>query len=213
GPDPGPDRAVHQARRVPDGRLRAAQAPRREGRPPAPRRARREAHDAPSRAGRVHRREGRRPLQVGPLPLLSRTPTGPGASTPSHADAPAGSRSPGQAPRTPVPGGLPVPRPTAPPGRPPRDRSVTTQDPHAPRPLFAPRSARSHPPRGRTLPVRPRPLRLALRLPAHRPLLRRRPGLRRPRARRTRPAHPPRTPRRELAGPRRRPRRRRLGPH
>src|SRR5690606_15785230 len=44
--------------------------------------------------------EGRRPLQVGPLPLLSRTPTGPGASTPSHADAPAGSRSPGQAPRT-----------------------------------------------------------------------------------------------------------------
>ena len=39
--------------------LRAAQAPRREGRPPAPRRARRQAHRAHRRAGRLHRRPGR----------------------------------------------------------------------------------------------------------------------------------------------------------
>ncbi len=43
-PGAGPDRAVHQARGLPGRRLRAAQAPRRGGRPPAPRRARREAH-------------------------------------------------------------------------------------------------------------------------------------------------------------------------
>ena len=40
-PDDRPDRAVHQDRRVRDRGLRAAQAPRREGRPAAPRRARR----------------------------------------------------------------------------------------------------------------------------------------------------------------------------
>ena len=38
-PGAGADRAVHQARGVPRRRLRAAQAPRRGGRPPAPRRA------------------------------------------------------------------------------------------------------------------------------------------------------------------------------
>ena len=46
------------------------EAPRREGRPPAPRRARREAHGADARAGRLHRRPGRGPVQAGPLPLL-----------------------------------------------------------------------------------------------------------------------------------------------
>ena len=51
-------------------RLRAAQAPRREGRPAAPRRARREAHRAHARAGRLHRRAGRGPVQARPLPLL-----------------------------------------------------------------------------------------------------------------------------------------------
>ena len=40
-PDDRPDRAVHQERRVREAGLRAAQAPRREGRPAAPRRARR----------------------------------------------------------------------------------------------------------------------------------------------------------------------------
>ena len=70
GPDPGPDRAVHQAGGVPDRRLRAPQAPGREGRPPPPRRARREAHDAPPGAGLVHRCRGRGPVQARPLPLL-----------------------------------------------------------------------------------------------------------------------------------------------
>ena len=46
------DRDLHQARGVPDRRLRAAQAPRRGGRPAAPRRARREADDAERGAGR-----------------------------------------------------------------------------------------------------------------------------------------------------------------
>jgi hypothetical protein len=41
-PDDRPDRAVHQDRRLPERQgLHAAEAPRREGRPPAPRRARR----------------------------------------------------------------------------------------------------------------------------------------------------------------------------
>ena len=42
-PGARPDRALHQARGLPGRRLRAAQAPRRGGRPPAPRRPRREA--------------------------------------------------------------------------------------------------------------------------------------------------------------------------
>ena len=44
-PDDRPDRAVHEERRVREARVRAAQAPRREGRAAAPRRARREADE------------------------------------------------------------------------------------------------------------------------------------------------------------------------
>ncbi len=44
-PDDRPDRAVHEERRVREEGLRAGQAPRREGRPAAPRRTRREAHE------------------------------------------------------------------------------------------------------------------------------------------------------------------------
>ena len=50
--------------RVREEGLRAPEAPRREGRPPAPRGARREAHAADARAGRVHRRAGRGPVQA-----------------------------------------------------------------------------------------------------------------------------------------------------
>ena len=56
--------------RLREGGLRAAQAPGREGRPPAPRRAGCEAHRAPPRAGRLHRRPGRGPVQARPLSLL-----------------------------------------------------------------------------------------------------------------------------------------------
>ncbi|GAA3079598.1 hypothetical protein GCM10020000_76650 [Streptomyces olivoverticillatus] len=76
GPDPGPDRALHQARDLPHRRLRPAQTPRREGRPPPPRRPRRQAHDAAPGAGVVHRCAGRGSVQAGPLPLLSRGPQG-----------------------------------------------------------------------------------------------------------------------------------------
>ncbi len=69
-PDDRPDRAVHEAGRVREARLRAAEAPRREGRPPPPRRARRQADEAQRGAGRLHRRPGRRPVQARPLPLL-----------------------------------------------------------------------------------------------------------------------------------------------
>ncbi len=69
-PDDRPDRALHQERRVREAGLRAAQAPRREGRPPAPRRAGRQPDRAQPRAGRLHRRPGRGPVQVGPLPVL-----------------------------------------------------------------------------------------------------------------------------------------------
>ena len=72
-PDDRPDRAVHEDRRVRQGRLRPAQAPRREGRPAAPRRARRAAHRAAPRAGRLHRRARRGPVQARPLSLLSRS--------------------------------------------------------------------------------------------------------------------------------------------
>ena len=50
--------------------LHAAQAPRREGRAPAPRRPRRRAHRADQGPGRVPRRRRRRPVQAGALPLL-----------------------------------------------------------------------------------------------------------------------------------------------
>ena len=70
-PGHGADRDLHQARGVPDRRVHAAQAPGREGRPPPPGRARREADPADQGAGRLHRRPGRGPVQAGPLPVLS----------------------------------------------------------------------------------------------------------------------------------------------
>jgi S-adenosylmethionine synthetase len=50
--------------------LRAAEAPRRGGRAPAPRQARREADQLSPGAGRLHRRAGRRPVQARALPVL-----------------------------------------------------------------------------------------------------------------------------------------------
>ena len=51
--------------------LHPAQAPRREGRRAAPRQARRQADQADRQAGRLYRRAADRPVQAGPLPLLS----------------------------------------------------------------------------------------------------------------------------------------------
>jgi hypothetical protein len=59
------------ARQVRERRSTPAEASRREGRPPAPRKARREADQAAPRPGRLYRRETRRPVQAGILPLLS----------------------------------------------------------------------------------------------------------------------------------------------
>ena len=70
-PDDRPDRAVHAQRRLREARLRPPQAPRREGGAAAPRRTRGQPHPAHARAGRLHRRAGRGPLQVRPLPLLA----------------------------------------------------------------------------------------------------------------------------------------------
>ncbi len=70
-PGAGAGGALHQARGVPRRRLRAPEAPRRGGRPPPPRRPRRAADDAHRRAGVVPRRGRLRPVQVGPVPLLS----------------------------------------------------------------------------------------------------------------------------------------------
>ena len=61
-------------RRVPDAGLRAAQAPRREGRAAAPRRARRAPDRAHARAGRLPRGPRRGPVQVGAVPLLNASP-------------------------------------------------------------------------------------------------------------------------------------------
>jgi len=72
------DRAVHQDRPVPAGRLHAAQAPGREGGPAAPRRAGREADPAHQGPGRLPWHPGRRPVQVRPLPVLSPGLTAPG---------------------------------------------------------------------------------------------------------------------------------------
>ena len=69
-PDDRPDRAVQQSRPVPGRRVRAAQAARREGRPAAPRRARRQADKPQRRAGRVPRPRPERPLQARALPVL-----------------------------------------------------------------------------------------------------------------------------------------------
>ena len=70
-PDHRPDRAVRaqgQLRRRPG--LCAAQAPGREGRPPAADHAERAADRADRGAGRLHRRQQGRPVQAGHLPLL-----------------------------------------------------------------------------------------------------------------------------------------------
>ena len=69
-PGDRPDGAVRVHRALPGRRLRAAQAPRREGRRAAPRGARRQADQAHRRAGRVPRHRARRPLQARALPLL-----------------------------------------------------------------------------------------------------------------------------------------------
>ena len=58
-----------QERRLREAGLRAPQAPRREGRPPAPRRARRQPHRADPGAGRLHRRPGRGSVQAGSVPI------------------------------------------------------------------------------------------------------------------------------------------------
>ena len=79
-PDHGADRAVHPDRPVRERRLRPAQAPRREGGPVAPRRARREAHHPHPGAGRLHRRPGR-------TAPTSPTPTGTERRQPSVAVA------------------------------------------------------------------------------------------------------------------------------
>ncbi|SJM69461.1 Adenosylhomocysteinase [Frigoribacterium sp. JB110] len=68
GPRPGG--AVHQTGGLPRGRAHAAEDPRREGRTPAPRLARRAADRAHHRAGRLHRRARRWSVQARPLPLL-----------------------------------------------------------------------------------------------------------------------------------------------
>ena len=70
-PDARPDRAVDQGRELPERRLCPAQAPRREGRGPPPRQARREALQAHRKAGKLYRRPRRRALQARSLPLLS----------------------------------------------------------------------------------------------------------------------------------------------
>ena len=69
-PGAGPDRALDQARPVQERGLRAAEAPRREGRPPAPRQAGRQAHRAFRRAGRLYRRDAAGSVQAGTLPVL-----------------------------------------------------------------------------------------------------------------------------------------------
>ena len=65
------DRAVEQHREVSGGRVRAAQAPRREGRAAAARQARSSAHRAHGPAGALHRREQAGPVQARPLQVLS----------------------------------------------------------------------------------------------------------------------------------------------
>ena len=70
-PGDGADRAVHQAAGLRAQGLRAAEAPRREGRPLAPGRPGCSSHEADRRAGRVHRRAGRGPVQAGLVPVLS----------------------------------------------------------------------------------------------------------------------------------------------
>ena len=75
-PGDRPDRAVRPARRLREGGPRAAEAPRREGRSPAPRCPRRRADRAHPRSGRLHRRPGRGSVQERSLPLLARSDEG-----------------------------------------------------------------------------------------------------------------------------------------
>ncbi len=72
-PDPRADRALDEEGRVRDRRLHPAQAPGREGGAPPAHHPQRQAHRAARRPGQVHRRGQERPLQDGPLPVLSRT--------------------------------------------------------------------------------------------------------------------------------------------
>ena len=70
-PGAGADRALLEARPLPEPGLRAAQAPRREGCAPASRQARRQADRTLRRAGRLYRRHAAGPVQAGTLPLLT----------------------------------------------------------------------------------------------------------------------------------------------
>src|SRR5262249_43236194 len=69
-PDPGANRAVDQSGQISEESLHAAQAPRREGRPPASRQDRREAHALEREAIDLYRRLPRRPVQAGSLSVL-----------------------------------------------------------------------------------------------------------------------------------------------
>ena len=72
-PGAGPDRAVAEPRQLRAQGLRPAEAPGREGRPPPPRQDRRQADRTDGKAGRLYQRAAGRPVQAGPLPLLSGT--------------------------------------------------------------------------------------------------------------------------------------------
>ena len=71
-PDAGADRTVgqQQGRQVQEGSLRAAEAPRREGRAAASRQDRRQADRAAQGPGRLYRRQAGRPVQERSLPVL-----------------------------------------------------------------------------------------------------------------------------------------------
>ena len=66
----GPARAVHEPGQVQEEGLHAAQAPRREGRPPPPRQDRRQADEAQRQAVHLHRRPRRRAVQAGHVSVL-----------------------------------------------------------------------------------------------------------------------------------------------
>ena len=75
-PDHRPDRALQQSGEIPDRRVRAAQASRREGGAAAVEEAGRAAHRANRCAGTLHRRRQGRPVQGGSLPLLAKRGAG-----------------------------------------------------------------------------------------------------------------------------------------
>ncbi len=68
--DAGPDRALHQARRVQERGLHPAQAPRREGRFAPSRQDRRQADPNDARAVKIPRRRADGAIQAGALPVL-----------------------------------------------------------------------------------------------------------------------------------------------